>query len=110
MKDFQYKNEEVQDWATHLNYLQSIFLKFNVKRAHNKDNLICHFYKGLKPSIPSQIEQMDGKLDNWKVLIRKAIATKSKIGLYFNYVIQDMDSYYLHGNWPAHSTIAQVQT
>ena len=63
IRDSQYQNEEVWDWATHLKHLQFIFLEFNIKRARNEDVLICHFWKGLKPSIYGQIEQLNKQLN-----------------------------------------------
>ena len=104
IKDFQYQNKEVWDLAAYFKHLQSIFLKFNIRGACDKDNLICHFWKDLKPSIRGQMEQLDKELDIWDVLISKAIAVESKTGLQPSYLIQDMDSHCLHSNWSAHNT------
>ena len=56
------------------------------------------------------MEQLDKELDIWDVLVPKAIAIESKAGFQLSYVIRDIDSHYLCGNWPAHNTTAQVQT
>ena len=81
MRDSQYQNKKIRDWAAHLKDLQSILLKFDIKGAPNKDDLICHFREGLKPFIRSEIEQLDKQLDVWDVLVQKAIALESKAGL-----------------------------
>ncbi len=49
--DAQYQSEEVQDWATHLEHLQSILLEFDANNAPQKGQLGRTFYDGLKPSI-----------------------------------------------------------
>lgn len=54
--DSQYQIEEARDWATHLEYLQSILLEFDIDRALKKSVFIKYFWKGLKPSIKTQIE------------------------------------------------------
>lgn len=38
-RDSQYQYEEVQDWVSHLEYLQSIFVEFNTKCLPSKDLL-----------------------------------------------------------------------
>ncbi len=37
--DAQYQSEEVQDWAAHLDHLQSILLEFDANNAPQKDQL-----------------------------------------------------------------------
>ena len=81
MRDFQYQSEEIRDWTAYLKYVQSIFLEFVIKAAPNRDNLIYHFWKGLKPSICSQIEQIYKELKIWDVLIQKTIAKEPETRL-----------------------------
>ena len=50
-RDSQYQQEEVQDWASHLEHLQSILLEFDTRCAPTEDVLCRYFYKGLRPSI-----------------------------------------------------------
>lgn len=80
-KDFQYWLEEVQDWAAHLEYFQSILLKFNNAGAPEKSYLIRFFRKGLRPSIKAQIEQQSRELDSWIEIVEKVVDTKAKAGL-----------------------------
>ncbi len=50
-RDFQYQQEEVLDWATHLEHLQAVLKKFDPSDAPNKTTLICYFREELCPSI-----------------------------------------------------------
>ena len=47
-RDSQYQDKLVQEWATHLEYLQLILCKFNVEWAPAKDTMIRYFHKSLK--------------------------------------------------------------
>ena len=62
--DSQYQVKEVQDWAAHLKYLQSILLEFDVAGASGESYLIRFFRKGFKPLIRAQIEQRGQELDS----------------------------------------------
>ena len=42
-RDSQYQQEEVQDWASHLEHLQSIFIKFGADRAPEESDLFQFF-------------------------------------------------------------------
>ncbi len=46
--DAQHQLEEVQDWAAHLEYLQSILLEFDVNNAPGEGQLGRTFYDGLR--------------------------------------------------------------
>ena len=56
-RDSQYQLKEAQDWASHLQHLQSILSEFDPIRTSDKLTMICYFRKGLKPSIKVEIEQ-----------------------------------------------------
>ncbi len=49
--DAQYQLEEVQDWAAHLEHLQSILLEFDANNAPGEGQLGRTFYDGLRPWI-----------------------------------------------------------
>ncbi len=49
--DAQHQLEEVQDWAAHLKYLQSILLKFDANNNPWEGQLGRTFYDSLMPSI-----------------------------------------------------------
>ena len=50
-QDSQYQQEEVQDWASHLQYLKSILVEFDPQCASTEDLLCRYFYKELRPFI-----------------------------------------------------------
>ncbi len=49
--DAQYQLEEVQDWAVHLEHLQSILLEFDANNISKEGQLGQTFYDDLRPSI-----------------------------------------------------------
>ena len=63
-RDSQYQLKEVQDWAAHLKYPQSILLEFDNAEAPGESYLIRFFRKSLRPSIKTQIEQRGQELDS----------------------------------------------
>ncbi len=69
--DAQHQLEEVQDWAAHLEHLQSILLKFDAKNAPAEGQLGRTFYDGLRPSIKLWIADI-GEDMPWDDLIRVA--------------------------------------
>ena len=42
-RDSQYQLEEVRDWASHLQHLQSILAEFDTVGAPNESTMICYF-------------------------------------------------------------------
>lgn len=55
---YQYQLEEIEDWAAHLEYLQSILREFEAYYALLKDQLHLIFYNGLRPSIKLWIDKI----------------------------------------------------
>ena len=49
--DSRHQLEEVQDWAAHLEHLQSILVEFDADCAPLEGQLGRTFYDGLRPSI-----------------------------------------------------------
>ena len=80
-RDSQYQQEEVRDWASHLEHLQSILLEFDTDGALEESDLIRFFREGLKPSVKAQIEQKGRELDSWEELVEKAIDAEAKASL-----------------------------
>ena len=66
-KDSQYQLEEVQDWASHLQHLQSTLSEFD--RTPEELTMICYFQKGLKPSIKVEIEQQDREIIDFEEIV-----------------------------------------
>ncbi len=69
--DAQHQLEEVQDWATHLEHLPSILLKFDANNAPQEGQLGRIVYDGLKPSIKLWNADI-GEDMPWDNLIRAA--------------------------------------
>lgn len=90
-RDSQYQQEEVQDWALHLEYLQSILLEFDADAASNESYLIRFFRDGLKPSIKVWMDQRGRELDSWDELVEKAIDVEAKASLQPAFILSKMD-------------------
>ena len=90
-RDSQYQDETVQDWAAHLEYLQSILLEFNADGAPKEGTMIRYFREGLKPSIWAEIEQRSRELDSFKELVEKAVDAKAKAALRPRSYIRETD-------------------
>ena len=106
-RDSQYQQEEAQDWASHLEHLQSILLEFDDEGAPEESDLIRFFREGLKPSIKAQMEQRGRELDSWEELVEKAIDAEAKASLQPQSILREMDQRCPHGNRPAHATVAK---
>ena len=50
-RDSPYQQEDVLDWAAHLEHLQAVFREFDSLAAPNKDTMIRYFRESLWPSI-----------------------------------------------------------
>ena len=73
--------KEAQDWASHLQHLQSILAEFDTVGAPDESTMICYFWEGLKPSIKVEIEQQDRALTSFKEMVQKAVNAEAKTGL-----------------------------
>lgn len=62
-RDSQYTQEEVQDWASHLEHLQSILSEFDAGAALNESHLMRFFGDGLRPLIKVWMDQRGRELD-----------------------------------------------
>ena len=58
-RDSQYQQEDVLDWAAHLEHLQAVLREFDSVAAPNKDTMIRYFREGLRPSIRAQLDVRD---------------------------------------------------
>lgn len=77
-RNAQYQQEEVQDWAFHLEHLQCILVKFDIRCALTEKILCRYFYKGLKSLIRLWIDEESWKLDSWNALVKKKTKAKAK--------------------------------
>ena len=108
-RDSQYQQEEVQDWASHLEHLQSILIEFDADGAPEDSALIRYFREGLKPSVKAQMEQRGREKDSWEELVEKAIDAEAKASLQPPSFLREMDQRCPRGNRPAHITMAKSQ-
>ena len=68
-RDSQYQLEEAQDWASHLQHLQSILAEFDSVGAPDKLTMIRYFWKGLKPFIKVEMKQQDWASISFKEMV-----------------------------------------
>ena len=108
-RDSQYQLEEVQDWASHLEHLQSILVEFDADGALVKSNLIRFFREGLKPSIRAQMEPRSQEYDSWDELVEKTVAAEAKANLQPSYYSRDMDNRCSKNNRPSHTNLSKHQ-
>ena len=76
--DFQYQNKSVQDWAAHLECLQSILIEFDSEWAPEKGTMIWYFQEGLHPLLRVKIEQCGREFHSFEELVKKAVDIKAK--------------------------------
>ena len=62
-RDSQYQQEDVLDWAAHLEHLQAVLKEFDSVAAPNDDSLIQYFREGLQSSIRAQLDAQSRDLD-----------------------------------------------
>ena len=80
-RDSQYQLEEVYDWASHLEHLQSILIEFDPLAAPTESTMVRYFEEGLKPSIKAEMDQDTSHLDDYEELVAKAVRAEAKAGL-----------------------------
>ena len=100
-RDSQHKQEEILDWAIHLEHLQAVLREFAPATTPNKEILIRHFWEGLKPCVRAQLDIRGRNQDSWEEAIRKAINAEAKALLQSSSIICNMDSRYFWENKPA---------
>ncbi len=69
--------EELQDWAAHLEHLQSILLELDANNATGESQLGRTFYNGLRPSIKLWIANIQEDM-RWDDLIKAANKTETR--------------------------------
>ena len=89
--DSQYQLEEVYDWASHLEHLQSILIEFDPVAAPTESTMVRYFEEGLKPSIKAEMDQDAIHLDDYEELVAKAVRAEAKAGLRPSLYVQEAD-------------------
>ena len=90
-RDFQYQLEEVYDWASHLEHLQSFLIEFDSVTAPTESTIVRYFEEGLKPSIKAEIDQDASHLNDYEELVAKTVRTEAKAGLRPSSYVQETD-------------------
>ena len=106
----QYQLEEVYDWASYLEHLQSILIEFDPAAALMESTMVRYFEKSLKPSIKAEIDQDAIHLDDYEELVTKGVRAEAKAGLRPSSYVRETDIQVLRGNQPTHTTAHKVQT
>ena len=99
-RDSQYQDEPALDWASHLEYLQSILQEFNPDGAPGEPTMVRYFREGLEPSIQAKIEHRGCELDSFEELVEKANDAEAKAALRPRTYAWDTNQYCLRGNRP----------
>ena len=100
-RDSQYQDESVQDWAAHLEYLQSILIEFDSEWAPEEGTMIWYFREGLRPSIRVEMEQRGRELDSFEELVEKAVDAEAKAALRPRSYARETDQHCLQGSRPS---------
>ena len=99
-RDSQYQQEDVLDWAAHLEHLQAVLREFDSVAAPNDDSLIRYFREGLRPSIRAQLDARGRDLDSWDEVVEKAVDAEAKASLQLYSRTREMDSKCPRGERP----------
>ena len=109
-RDFEYQAESVLDWATHLEYLQSILLEYDLAGAPGELTMLRYFWEGLWPSIRVELEHRDLELESFEQLLKKVVEAEGKASLRPRTTTREMDQHCSRGSRPTIITVAKVST
>ncbi len=90
-RDSQYQQEEVLDWAAHLEHLQAVLKEFDPSGAPNEITLIRYFREGLRLSIQAQLDHRGRDLDGWEEVVKKADDVEAKANLQPPFYVRDIN-------------------
>ncbi len=99
-RDSQYQQEEVLDWAAHLEHLQAVLKEFDPSGAPNKTTLIRYFRERLRPSIWAQLDHRGQDLDGWEEVVKKLSDVEAKANLQPPFYVRDIDARCPKGHRP----------
>ena len=77
-RDSQHQQEEVLDWAAHLEHLQAVLREFDPDAAPTGRIMIRCFLEGLKPSVRAQMDTRGRDLSSWEEAVEKAVNAEAK--------------------------------
>ncbi len=99
-RDSQYQQEEVLDWAAHLEHLHAVLKEFDPTGAPNETILIRYFRDGLRPSVRAQLDHRGRELDAWEEVVEKAGDVEAKANLQPPFYVRDIDTRCPRGQRP----------
>ena len=91
-RDSQYELEEVLDWSTYLEFLQTILKEFDPTATPNEETLIRWFWENLHPFIWAQLNNREQDLDAWDKIVENAVNVKVKACLQSPFKTREIDS------------------
>ena len=97
-RDSQYQLEEVYDWTSYLEHLQSILNELDPAAIPTKSTMVRYFEKDLKPLIKAEIDQDATHLDDYEELVAKMMRAKAKAGLQSSSYVRETDIQVLRGS------------
>ena len=97
----QYQDKSVQDWAAHLEYLQSILIEFDPECASEESTMIQYFQEGLCPLLKVEMEQCGQELNSFKEVVKKAINAEAKAAFQPRSYARKTNQHCLRGSRPS---------
>ena len=97
------------DWATYLEYLQSILLEYDPIGAPTKSTMLRYFWEDLKPLVLAELEHQDLGLERFDQMVKKAVNANAKSALRPRSSTKKIDQNCSRGNRLANSTVAKSQ-
>ena len=100
-RDSQHQQEEILDWAAHLEHLQAVLREFDPDSAPTGRIMIRCFLEGLKPFVRAQMDTRSRDLDFWEEAMEKAVNVEVKAMLQSFSITRNIYSKCPRGNRPA---------
>ena len=100
-RDSQYQDKLVQDWAAHLEYLQSILIEFDPNCAPEEHTIIWYFQEVLRSSEQIEMKQRGRELNSFEEIVEKAVDAKIKAAFKPRSYAYNTDQHCFRDSWPS---------
>ena len=77
-RDSYYQQEEILNWAAHLEHLQAVLQKFDLAATPKEEIMIRYFLEGLKPFVRVQLDAQAYNLNSWEEDVEKTVNAEAK--------------------------------
>ena len=84
-------------------------LEYDPVGASTKPTMLRYFWKGLKLFVLAELEHRDLKLENFDLMVKKAVNAEAKSAFRSRSSIKEMDQNCFRGSRPANSTVTKSQ-